>query len=577
MDYDTFSISFEPELDGLYGTVARSSAGSEVRGRFRIPESTEEVLRTLESGVRGGEQGRARLRVALRHVIAFGSDDAPSLKSYGHELFEQLLSGDVGRLFDRSLGRAEEGRRGLHISLRLNVEHPGLSKLTDVPWELLYWQERREFLSLSRHTPVVRQLSDSRPARGSALKRPLRILVVVSSSPEGDLKLEAERIAIERTWGRSYGVEVSFLDRATFGGLRERMDEKPFHVLHFMGHGDFSPATGDGVLFFEDAEIDGSTLGCLLRDQTELRLVFVNACNSGRSSTEDGLDSVAGTATAVVKAGVPAVVAMQRPVSDGAAIAFCRAFYRKLALGAIPSVAVTAGRQALHSRDARSAEWTTPVLILRNRPESRSRERGFVAISTQSLSVLFLVMAIGLPLLWHIRPDGRSQGSGSNTNIPPPPPPLRSPPPASCGELTFNLEEGTLHGLNPTAAQDEIIKRMPCKESKETIFHPDDALGSGRVEYRHSGIRFDTGNTYIEVYDGFHGSIHFRGKNFGINQDSTAFQGVLPAPIRPGKYSYFYDIYDSDINRCLELKLANNRALERVRVHGKHCYDLQIH
>ena len=76
--------------------------------------------------------------------------------------------------------------------------------------------------------------------------------------------------------------------------------------------------------------VSGETLVTLLKDLTSLRLVFLNACETARAAREDGLDPFAGVATALVRAGLPAVVAMQRPISDAASIAFSRAVHLRL-------------------------------------------------------------------------------------------------------------------------------------------------------------------------------------------------------------------------------------------------------
>jgi len=56
---------------------------------------------------------------------------------------------------------------------------------------------------------------------------------------------------------------------------------------------------------------------------------------------------------------------MHRPISDRAAIGFSTAFYRHLAKGDSIDVALTEGRQAIHSAKPESFEWATPVLFLR--------------------------------------------------------------------------------------------------------------------------------------------------------------------------------------------------------------------
>jgi hypothetical protein len=137
-----------------------------------------------------------------------------------------------------------------------------------------------------------------------------------------------------------------------------------------MGHGDFDPATGRGALLLEDRNggphlVSGEDLGVYLKDELRtLRLVFLNACKTATSSARTGFDPYAGIATALVQAGVPAVVAMQFPISDEAAIAFAETFYQCVAQGAPVDAAVAEGRKVLWGGER--SEWATPVLFLRS-------------------------------------------------------------------------------------------------------------------------------------------------------------------------------------------------------------------
>jgi tetratricopeptide (TPR) repeat protein len=160
------------------------------------------------------------------------------------------------------------------------------------------------------------------------------------------------------------------MEQATILALQDRLAEQPYHVLHYMGHGDFDEQTGQGVLLMEDetgqgAMVDGSTLGVLLRDLPAMRLVFLNACETARVTKDKGLDPFAGVAAAMVMAGIPAVVAMQFPISDDAAITFSQKFYPLLARGESVDAAVAEGRRAIRLSEARTMEWGTPVLFMR--------------------------------------------------------------------------------------------------------------------------------------------------------------------------------------------------------------------
>jgi hypothetical protein len=218
---------------------------------------------------------------------------------------------------------------------------------------------------------VVRYLEVPRPV--IPLRRPSVLLIlVVISAPAGlpALDVARERQEVLEAWGRRPEVEVEVLERPRAGALREALLRRPYNILHFIGHGTLDAQTGEGFLVLEDEDgaadpISGEALVTFLKDLTSLRLVFLNACETARAAREEGLDPFAGVATALVMAGLPAVVAMQRPISDSASIAFSRAVHLRLAAGEPLDTAVTEGRQAIFASHPAAIEWAIPVLFTR--------------------------------------------------------------------------------------------------------------------------------------------------------------------------------------------------------------------
>lgn len=286
--------------------------------------------------------------------------------AFGARVFEALFQGSIRRLFDRSVGSLGPDE-GLRIKIQIDLCDPALASLQDLPWELLFEEHGHHTLGLDRRFSIVRFVPQRRRIDRRELPRPLRILLA-GAEPRGarllDLDGEMERIrhAVERA-GR---IEVVPLPHATPGSLRRALTEGgDFHVLHFMGHGDFDCASGEGKLLFEDgrrgaAKVLGPWLADRLRDRTSLRLIFLNACFSARATAPNPFG---GVATALVQAGVPAVLAMRLPIPDGAAIAFSEAIYRRLAAGDPLDAAVTEGRHALAAREPETRLWATPVLF----------------------------------------------------------------------------------------------------------------------------------------------------------------------------------------------------------------------
>ena len=133
--------------------------------------------------------------------------------------------------------------------------------------------------------------------------------------------------------------------------LREAADPThphPFHILHFIGHGAYDPVTHGTVLLFEDERgqidaVDPAALVDVLRP-FDLKLVFLNACQSAQSSA---LDLAQGFAPVLLANGIPAVIGMQTSVLDEEAASFARRFYEALADNQPVDAALTGAR---HSR-----------------------------------------------------------------------------------------------------------------------------------------------------------------------------------------------------------------------------------
>ena len=311
--------------------------------------------------------GRSRRRTTFR----------PIRGQVGEALFQALFSEATASTFERAFARIEDRRDedGRHLGLRIRFvfdpKGPDLTPWSVVPWELLRRGETREFLAQGRRTPVVRCLDVPRPVRPLPVEGKLRILLI-ESSPMGvpRLDVQRERLRIrEELAARAEEVELLELPRAELACLRDFLLSEPVHVLHFMGHGDLT-ADGEGLLCFEDEvgwvkAVPAETLAANVRESDTLKLVVLNACTSGAFPRDRGRDPFNATAASLAMAGIPAVVAMQFPVSDRAAIDFSSALYRRLAAGDPIEAAVTEGRLAVLGDEVCSGEWITPVVYLR--------------------------------------------------------------------------------------------------------------------------------------------------------------------------------------------------------------------
>ena len=233
IQYEDFSIKIEPRQWDVYPVIVLRSPAGEGRASFRLPFDPEIVGDVL---VEMGELVRGPVKPGLRQASPGATRTLP--QRMGDQLFTALFNGPVRSLFDQSLGMIHGKGSGLRIKLHIDPEDPSLAQLTGLPWEFLYQKETRDFLNLSGFTPVLRYLDIQRPYFPLSLEPPLRVLVVISQPLDyPPLDLQRERSLIDESWARQAGVEVDFLETATTQVLQGRLEERPYHVLHYMGHG----------------------------------------------------------------------------------------------------------------------------------------------------------------------------------------------------------------------------------------------------------------------------------------------------------------------------------------------------
>lgn len=194
------------------------------------------------------------------------------------------------------------------------------------------------------------------------------MLGVVSSPTDlSRLNIDKEREQLTSAIARAAGglAELTWAKSASWAQLQDLLLAGRWHVVHYIGHGGFSARLGQGVLALTGEQgrahwITADEFATLLNRASPVpRLVVLNSCSGATSSTRD---LFSGTAAALVRDGVRAVVGMQYAISDRAAIAFSRGFYGAIIAGQGIDEAVSSGRVAILGLPGQSLEWVTPVL-----------------------------------------------------------------------------------------------------------------------------------------------------------------------------------------------------------------------
>ncbi len=260
-----------------------------------------------------------------------------------------------------------------------------------LPWELLHDGEehllcapggvsiRRRWLPRLDAEPVL-----SEPASGEP---PIRLLLVSPRPVDGRFGYIDHRVSarplVEALQPLGDLVELEVLEPPTFRTLEKKLElasqvGRPFHVVHFDGHGDFHPSSG-GRLVFEHpidsgelwrrlgVRVTGDKLAKLLQ-RHRVPVVFLEACRSAHGGERPD----ASVAAKLLAGGVSSVIAMTHTVLVETTRRFVATFYRELMAGRTVGAAVLAGQRELaverlrrktFAGDLELVDWFVPVLF----------------------------------------------------------------------------------------------------------------------------------------------------------------------------------------------------------------------
>ncbi|MCB9157970.1 MAG: pentapeptide repeat-containing protein [Caldilineaceae bacterium] len=357
--YDDFEVQIGTGSGFTYPVNLIDSPAGEGRATMIFPFTNtelEEKLRGLEKALlRAGGRRRATL-----------TPDEQAVQDFGEALFNALIQGEIRNLYDVSRERAQQQEKGLRLKLRILAP-----ELAVLPWEFLYDARHERYVALSNRTPIVRYIELPQPVRPLVAPAPLRILGMVANPSDIeplDVAHEKERVETAVAELQTQGlVELVWLEGDTWRDLQRALYEGPWHIFHFIGHGFFDVQRDEGFVVLSNEEGKANALGAsrlahLLADHAPLRMVLLNACESGKGGVRD---TVSSTASVLVQQGIPAVLAMQYEITDQAAVECARSFYQALAYGLPVDAAMTEARKGMRMESPNSLEWGVPVLYMR--------------------------------------------------------------------------------------------------------------------------------------------------------------------------------------------------------------------
>jgi tetratricopeptide (TPR) repeat protein len=258
--------------------------------------------------------------------------------------------------------------------------------LLGLPWELLHDGNSYLFQG-AKPTRVRRRLPGTEGFGVAVVAPPIRILLITARPDDeacGYIDHRSSALPlVEATEALPGLVKLHLLSPPTLPALRAELErardqKRPYHVVHFDGHGVYDPSVGLGGLCFERPEdsgkleqrrhvtVNSNELGPLLRDH-RIPLVCLDACQSAQAGQAS--ESVA---SALLKVGVASVVAMSHSLLVETSRRFVAAFYGALAQGKRVGDAMLAGQRQLKddsfrgrifgAGELRLDDWFVPVL-----------------------------------------------------------------------------------------------------------------------------------------------------------------------------------------------------------------------
>lgn len=288
----------------------------------------------------GGDRSRAK-------ALEVRFDD------WGRSLRQALFDGVSGnRVYQEIRNHLAQGER---VLLTIASDIPAFLIR---PWEML---RDDNGLLVMRGLTLRRRSPGTRSQIAFALGLPLRVLLVVSRPVDTGFMdpRTSTRPVLDALAPFAGQVEINFCEPPTLAKLERLLsdalqEQRPYHIVHFDGHGQYDPLTGVGALCFEDDDrradmIAGTQLGDLL-SRLQVPLVLLEACRGAQVSDRPIFGSVA---PALLESGVGSVVAFSHSVHVAAATLLVESLYRELVAGASISEALGTARAALHANRRR--------------------------------------------------------------------------------------------------------------------------------------------------------------------------------------------------------------------------------
>ncbi len=309
------------------------------------------------------------------------SSSSFNLVELGRQLYDALFQGSLRDSWITAQGIAKHQSEVLR--LRLGLKDSYTARL---PWEVLHAGGKGSYgssfrplatgidVAFSRYQPNTPQ-SNSELLPSFHNHYPLRILMVLAAPEDKDsleLKQEAMQLQAElnRNYSNSNTIELNLLEQPGREELTQALEQGQYQVFHYAGHSNFGDSGGNIYLVSRHTglteKLYGDDLAGLLVNNG-IQLAVFNSCRGANANftQADGDWQQSSLAQALVKRGVPAVLAMAERIPDEVALTLTRLLYRNINQGHPIDISLSRARQGLIAAyGSNQLYWALPVLYL---------------------------------------------------------------------------------------------------------------------------------------------------------------------------------------------------------------------
>jgi CHAT domain-containing protein/tetratricopeptide (TPR) repeat protein len=290
------------------------------------------------------------LVIEFQRLCADPMSDLPQLRGTARSLYDLLLKPLEERL---------DQTRTLHFE----PDEP----LYGIPWEVLV-DQKGQYLAANFSTTVTPGLYRFTRLRASYAVTPESPALVVSVPIAPDERLQplmdadAEGGAVTSMFSAGRWLRGS---DATISRIKKELRGKA--VFHFAGHAVASVQHSGLVLAEMDPKtstirlVNGENIS--MQDASDLQLVVLSACSTG-SEAQNSSPGTEGLTDALLRAGVPHVIATRWNIDSAETENFMKSFYASLLAGNLPAKALRAARVTLASRPTTTHPYFWSAFVL---------------------------------------------------------------------------------------------------------------------------------------------------------------------------------------------------------------------